>query len=106
MQSFKNQDRNSSSAHFSGSQNVKSVSLRLNGQVVCSCSAAGAAGLAESTLVFLTVSAAGAKQKPVGASILDLRTADLPAAGTVATVVIPQIGVVLDLTGFGLLPSV
>lgn len=53
-------------------QNVECVPTRLNGQVVRSCSAAGAAGLAESPLVFLIVSAAGAKQKPVGASILDL----------------------------------
>lgn len=82
------------------------VSRRLNGQVVHSCSAAGATGLAESPLVFLTVSAAGAKQEPVGASILDLWTTDLPAAGTVVTVVVPQVGIVLDLTGVGLLPSV
>lgn len=102
----KNQDRNSSSAYFSGSQKVECVSTQLNGQVVRSCSAAGAAGSAESPLVFLIVSAAGAKQEPVGASILDLWTADLPAAGTVASVVVPQVGVVLDLTGVGLLPSV
>lgn len=85
---------------------VECVPARLNGEVVRSCSAAAAAGLAESPLVFLIVSAAGAKQKPVGASILDLGTADLPAAGTVAAVVVPQVGVVLDLTGVGLLPSV
>lgn len=82
------------------------VSAWLNGQVVRSCSAAAAAGLAVSPLVFLTESPPGAKQKPVGASILDLRTADFPAARTVATIVVPQVGVVLDLTGVGLLPSV
>lgn len=86
--------------------NRSDVCILLNWQVVCSCSAASATGFAESPLVLLTESPTRAKQKPVRAPILDLWTADLPAAGAVAVIVIPEVGILLDLTGIGLLPSV
>lgn len=80
--------------------------FHLNGQVVRSRSAAGAAGFAEPPLVLLTESPTGAEQEPVGAPALVLGTVDLPAAGAVAVTVIPQVVVVLDLAGIGLLPPV
>lgn len=82
------------------------VSILLNWQVVCSCSAASSTGFAESPLVLLTESPTRAKKKPVRATVWDLWTADVPAAGTVAVIVIPEVGILLDLTGVGLLPSV
>lgn len=85
---------------------VSEVSVLLNGQVVCSGSAAGSTGFAEPPLVLLTVSPTGAKQQPVRASILGLGTAHLPAAGPVAATVTLEVGVLRDLPGRGLLPSV
>lgn len=91
---------------YTGVDKRPDVSSFLNRQVVRSCSAAGAAGFAEPPLVLLTESPAGAKQQPVGAPILNLRTAHLPASGPVAVIVLPEVGVLLDLAGIALLPSV
>lgn len=79
--------------------------LFLNREVVCSRSAARAAGFAESTSVLLADPSIRAEMQPVWAAILDLRAAALPAArGAEAVSVGPQVSAVLDLSFAGLLP--
>lgn len=80
------------------------VSVLLDRQVVCSRSAACAAGFAESPLVLLAESPTRAQQKPVGAPVLDVWTSGLPASSAEAVLVVPEVGVLGDLTA--LLPPV